>query len=443
MSNFAAVYGLARSGAFKGLFEVDFSLSGTVASAVYGAEGVAQRIKDKRKEKAEKEWNASPDRFADAPFRSPLVENYLKGGAKLVWNTDQDWESSVQITTKKGKEVSFQGKNLKKEEAAQYRNFIENKLEMIEPPSFLEKLMVANKTLAASKSGKIAGAASLGVVPAAVGVVALSARAYGATRGFVMDKLNLKNKPKDKNKQSFSERLADIKHREEYKKDLKNLPYIEDVVRKVENKKQEKQDFLNKENVLKSLLRDRDQVKAGVAASPEHQDLVKISGHPVLAEYLDGDLTLSVSANKMLSFTRHYVVYQSVRDKDPQDLEKGKGSSWEAQSGATSAGIEPYMARYIKALEMIEPPTKTELTLLKQLYQLNNSGRDSLSSRQPLVEAVSKTVDLYMTEKKKENKDFGKTNLMARLNDVRKRSIIDERLQKMVDLHSALKKNGR
>lgn len=441
MSNFAAVYGLARSGAFKGLFDVDCSLSGAIASAVvYGAEDVAQRIKDKRKEKAEKEWNASPDRFADAPFRSPLVENYLKGGAKLVWNTDQDWESSVQITTKKGKDVSFQGKNLKKEEAAQYRNFIENKLEMIEPPSFLEKLMVANKTLAASKSGKIASAASLGVVPAAVGVVALSARAYGATRGFVMDKLNLKNKPKDKNKQSFSERLADIKHREEYKKDLKNLPYIEDIVRKVENKKQEKQDFLNKENALKSLLRDRDQVKTGVAVSPEHQDLVKISGHPVLAEYLDGDLTLSFSGGKP-SFTRHYVVYQSVRDKDPQDLEKG--SSWEAQSGATSAGIEPYMARYTKALEMIEPPTKTELTLLKQLYQLNNSGRGSLSSRQPLVEAVSKTVDLYMTEKKKENKDFGKTNLMARLNDVRKRSIINERLQKMVDLHSALKKSGR
>ena len=92
---------------------------------------------------------------------------------------------------------------------------------------------------------------------------------------------------------------------------------------------------------------------------------------------------------------------------------------------------------------MIEPPTKTELTLLKQLYQLNSSGRDSLSSRQPLVEAVSKTVDLYMTEKKKENKDFGRTNLMARLNDVRKHSIIDERLQKMVDLHSALKKSGR
>lgn len=442
MSNFAAVYGLARSGAFKGLFDVDFSLSGTVASAVYGAEDVAQRIKDKRKEKAEKEWNTSPDRFAGASFHSPLVENYLKGGAKLVWNTDKDWESSVQITTKKGKEAAFQGKDLKKEEVAQYRDFIENKLEMIEPPSFLEKLMIANKTLAASKSGKIAGAASLGVVPAAVGVVALSARAYGATRGFVMDKLNLKNKSKDKNKQSFSERLADIKHREEYKKDLKNLPYIEDVVQKAENKKQEKKDFLNKEDALKSLLPDRDQVKTGVAASQEHQDLVKISGHPVLADYLDGRLSLHFQKDNTPDFLYNFVVYDGNRDKDPQDLEKGKYTQ-EDQRAITSASLEPYMARSTKALEMIEPPTKTELTLLKQLYQLNRSGRDPVSSRQPLVEAIGKTVDLYMTEKKKENKDFGKANLMARLNDVRKRSVVDERLQKMVDLHSALKKNGR
>lgn len=442
MSNFAAVYGLARSGAFKGLFDMDFSLSGTVASAVYGAEDVAQRIKDKRKEKAEKEWNTSPDRFADASFHSPLVENYLKGGAKLVWNTDKDWESSVRITTKKGKEAAFQGKDLKKEEVAQYRDFIENKLEMIEPPSFLEKLMVANKTLAASKSGKIASAASLGVVPAAVGVAALSARAYGATRGFVMDKLNLKNKTKDKNKQSFSERLADIKHREEYKKDLKNLPYIEDVVQKVENKKHEKKDFLNKEDALKSLLPDREQVKTGVAASQEHQDLVKISGHPVLADYLDGRLSLRFQKDNTPDFFYNFVVYEGNRDKDPQDLEKGKYTQ-EDQRAITSAGIEPYIARGTKALEMIEPPTKTELTLLKQLYQLNRSGRDPVSSRQPLVEAIGKTVDLYMTEKRKENKDFGKTNLMARLNDVKKRSVVDERLQKMVDLHSALKKNGR
>lgn len=134
MSNFAVVYGLARSGRFKGLFECNL-----IENAVYGMADAAQRIQDKRVKNAEKEWKKPLERFADAPFHSPLVENYLKGGAKLVWNTDRDWETTVQIKTKKGKEVSFQGKNLKKEEAAQYREFIEKRLEMIEPPSFLEK----------------------------------------------------------------------------------------------------------------------------------------------------------------------------------------------------------------------------------------------------------------------------------------------------------------
>lgn len=431
MSNFAVVYGLARSGRFKGLFECNL-----IENAVYGMADAAQRIQDKRVKNAEKEWKKPLERFADAPFHSPLVENYLKGGAKLVWNTDRDWETTVQIKTKKGKEVSFQSKNLKKEEAAQYREFIEKRLEMIEPPSFLEKLMVANKTLAESKAGKIAGVASLGVVPAAVGVVALSARAYGATRGFVMDKLNLQDKPK--NKQSFKERLANIKHREEYKKDLKTLPGIESAMQIVESKKQEKQKILNTEKNLNSLL-DRGQVKTGVAVSPEFQDLVKVSGHPVLAEYLDGNLKLC--GGKTPSFYRQYVRYDSERDPDPQDLDKN-GGTWEDQKNITSAGIEPYMKRCSKALEMIEPPTKTELTLLKQLYQLRHK-EGPLSDRKPLVDAANQTLDLYVTEKQKENKDFEKTNLMARLNDVRKYSVLDSRLQKMVDIHSALKKNGR
>lgn len=439
MSNFAAVYGLARSGAFKGLFDVDFRLTKTV---VYGVEEAAERIKNTRKKKAEKDWNSSLKRFEDAPFHSPLVENYLKGGAKLVWNTDKDWESSVQITTKKGKEVSFKGADLKKEEASQYRDFIEKKLEMIEPPSFLEKLMVANKALAASKAGRIAGAASLGIVPAAVGLAALSARAYGASRGFVMDKLNLKNKSEDKNKKSFKERLSDIKHRTEYKKDLKILSGVENVMQNVEAKKQEKQAFLSKEENLKSFLPERNNEKTGVADSPEHQDLVKISGHPVLADYLDGRLSLRFQKDNTPDFLYNFVVYEAQRDQDPQDLEKGKYTQ-EDQRAITSASIEPYMARGVKALEMIEPPTKTELTLLKQLYQLNHSGRLSLSDRQPLVEAISRTVDLYMTEKKKENKDFGKTNLMARLKDIRKHSVVDSRLQKMANLHSTLKQNGR
>ena len=433
MSNFASVYLLARSGAFKGLFDADFGVTKTV---VYGVEDAVQRIKKTRHENAEKDWSAPLDRFADAPFHSSLVENYLKGGSKLIWNTNSDMETTVEITTQKGKKVSFQGSDLKADEASQYRDFAEKKLEMIEPPSFLEKLMIANKTLAASKSGKIASAASLGTVPAAVGLVAMSARAYGATRDFVMNKLNLKDNSKDKNKKSFKERLSDIKQRAEYKQDLKNLSGIENVLQNVEAKKQEKKEFLEKESQLKSLSPEQNNVKDGVATSQQYQKLIKISDHPNLAAYLEGALQIYSDAKASQQY-----VYQATPDSK-QDLNK-TGFSVSGAEKMTSSSIEPHMARYSKALEMIEPPTKTELHLLKQLYQLNHSKQKNVSERQPLVEAIAKTVDVYMTEKQKENKDFNKTHLMARLNDVRKRSIIDERLQKMVDLHSALKKNGR
>ena len=50
MSNFAVVYGLARSGRFKGLFECNL-----IENAVYGMADAAQRIQDKRVKNAEKD----------------------------------------------------------------------------------------------------------------------------------------------------------------------------------------------------------------------------------------------------------------------------------------------------------------------------------------------------------------------------------------------------
>lgn len=94
---------------------------------------------------------------------------------------------------------------------------------MIEPPSFLEKMMVINKAAANTKLGKIAGKATLGAVPVALTITALSARAYGASRHFVMDKLN----PHQSDKKSFSQRLTEIKNREGYKGDLKKIAKLE------------------------------------------------------------------------------------------------------------------------------------------------------------------------------------------------------------------------
>lgn len=83
--------------------------------------------------------------------------------------------------------------------------------------------MVINKAAANTKLGKIAGKATLGAVPVALTITALSARAYGASRHFVMDKLN----PHQSDKKSFSRRLTEIKNREGYKGDLKKIAKLE------------------------------------------------------------------------------------------------------------------------------------------------------------------------------------------------------------------------
>lgn len=423
MSNFAAFYGLARSGAFRGLFDTDFDL---LDKAACGIACAVDHVKDKRVENAEKDWNTPLSRFKDAPFHSDLIENYLKGGAKLVWDTDANWKSQVHIKTKKGKKVSVSDEKLAKEEASQYREFIEQKLEMIEPPSFLEKLMVANKTLTKSKAGRIASTVSVGVIPAAVGLAALSARAYGATRGFIMEKLDLRNK----NQHTFKERLATLKDRVDYKHDLKMLPAAENVIQNVTRKKEEREDLQQRCKSLEQLIPNAS--TSGKCASEEFRNLIKITDHPNLAGYLDGRLTLYNDGRHSCNY-----VYFHARDSK-QDLDYAKAGTRDAKP-ATSQNIAPYIDRYTKALDMIEPPTKTELSLLKQLHQLSRTRTPEQQS--PLVEAAEQTVRLYINEKQKENKNYGRTDLMSRLQDVRKREIVEERIKKMTTVSSILKDN--
>ncbi len=435
MANVAALYVMSRNGAFNGLFDSDPLIVKAALGIKAGVELIKDAVETGKKLRADEEWDKQPARFADIPERSPLIENYLKGGAKLVMNIGCGDEPSVTITTKKGKTVKFESYKLKKEDAAQYRQFIEKKLEMIEPPSFLEKLMVLNKQLAESKAGRVASAATLGVLPAAVGVVALSARAYGATRGFIMEKLNLsgKNEEKDKNKKTFKERLKDLKHRIEYKTDLERFSEVESVLQKADDLNRENEAYHAGKKEWKKTKTNNPDVKTGVARSKEFNELIKVSGNTELAGYLDGALQLYSGGN----LTRRYVYNNYPDAKEDLDI-SGLNSPYPS---ATAQSIVPFMQRYSKALEMIEPPTKTELMLVKQIHQLTSNY--NVKDGKKLLEAVNNTAAMYISEKQKENKNFGKESMFERLNDLRKRSIIEERMHAMQSLHAALKKKGR
>ncbi len=82
--------------------------------------------------------------------------------------------------------------------------------------------------------------------------------------------------------------------------------------------------------------------------------------------------------------------------------------------------------------------------LIKQIHQMTEGSRyASFEKKAPLVEAVQETVKLYMAEKQKENKNYSKEDLMARLKDLDKRSMVETRLEKMTTLQKTLKNSGR
>ncbi|MBR1777917.1 MAG: hypothetical protein IJ752_04955 [Alphaproteobacteria bacterium] len=455
MGNAAAVYLLSRSGAFKGLF-LDEPL---IVKAVYGAQDAIDRIKEKHKEneqkRTDKEWNATPDRFAKAPFRSELIENYLKDGAQLVWNVDQSGMNSVKVTSKRGKEVSFNENYLNTQDVAQYKNFVEKRLEMIEPPSFLERVMIANKTLTESKAGRIASAASLGIVPAATAVAALSARAYGATRHFIMDKLHLHDETKDKNKKSFKERLVDINNRKGYKKDLAKLSYIEEVMLNADNQKETRRSLMAAEEEYKKLdvlqpqlrggrQRSIEAVEGKEAEKQKFKELTSLNKDPLLANYLGAYWGIRDDGTGYTPYGLKVAYYtdkgERLRTSQDDALKIAEDVN---KTPLDSKKVGEYIDKHTQALEMIEPPTKTELTLIRQLHQLNENGNRYFSARQPLIEAVNKTVELYIAEKQKENKDFSKADMMARLKDLDKRKMVENRLEKMTALQSQFKKAGR
>ncbi len=386
MANVAALYLLNRNGAFKGLFSFDSS------------EGSVVR----------------PDRYHKANINDDILESYLAGSCKIKVSGMSD------ISNVFGQVARTNFKKL-----PDYKQYAQKQLEMIEPPSFLEKMMLINKSVAHTKLGKIAGKATLGAVPVAMTMVALSARAYGATRHFVMDKLNLHQT----NQKSFSERLKDIKNRVGYKSDLKKIQNIE---------------HLQKTN---SILYQK-YWQAGTVAdkNKEFSKLQKISSsNPLLENYMEG-LALIDSNGKGKLLQSRYI-------STDQNGNKTTYRNWDAQRkvdqmpALQSKDLSNDIARHMMAVEMIDPPTKTELKLIKKINRFEQlSERKSVDS--PILAVVNKSLEKimnhYIAEKEKQDPSFGgQKGLLGRLKDIQKRNDAQDRLNKLRTLEKKLKNNGR
>ena len=98
MVNVAAICLLTQRGSFGGFFDSDPLIVTAFKGIAIGVDA-AKKAKEK---KAEEEWGKQPERFADIQERSPLIENYLKGGTKLFMNIDYNDDPSLKVKTSKG-----------------------------------------------------------------------------------------------------------------------------------------------------------------------------------------------------------------------------------------------------------------------------------------------------------------------------------------------------
>ena len=382
MINVAALYLLNKNGAFKSSFFVghdsDLDSSGIISH---------------------------PKRYKDISNPDDVLESYLGGTCKMTIF------GSSNIRNILGTSFKARSKNI-----SAYKNYAQKQIEMIEPPSFLEKLMVINKKVAGTRSGKIAGKVSLGVVPAALTVVALSARAYGASRHFVMDKLNLNQV----NKKSFKERLSEIKDRTAFTNDVKKLNRIENMA--------------NRSYEMDNLLQQGK--NASFAKNKEILNLMEISSsNGLLKSYMQGLVLIGSDGKRVADPDRDH--FRSILDASKTD----------GFPPLKSDDLKADITRHQKAVDMIDPPTKTELKLLKRIKRLKERQQDTSSESVMLSllnRSVEKTMAKYIAQKEKQDKSFkGNASMFERLSDIEKRNQAQERLNKLNGLYKKLKRNGR
>lgn len=277
---------------------------------------------------------------------------------------------------------------------AEYKAEAEKRLNMITPPSFLEKVMVLRRSLGYTKGGKALSTSTLGLSSVAAGMISLAARSYGRAKDFVLDKFG----EKDKNKQSFSERLSNLKKRVDLKDDLKKLNRLETAypAARADDKLRYEAKY--------------DRPKATLASSK------------LLDQYLTNSRAI-------------------IRVTKDGAMEK---QSWfdTYQEKVPMKDVEETMQKTDAAIKMITPPSGIEkiLKAADRLMERRNSEKPVTSSLTHALSAViNKAIDGYVAAKEKKDPAFkGRLSLYGRFAEIGQRRELKKDAVKLRALHQKM-----
>lgn len=277
---------------------------------------------------------------------------------------------------------------------SQYKAEAEKRLNMITPPSFMEKVMVLRRSIGYTKAGQALNTSTLGLTAVAAGMVSLAARSYGRAKGFVLEKLG----GKEKSKLSFSERLTQLKRRVDLKDDLKKLNKFEKSSAAV-------------------MADDNLRCKAGY-----HRYISKktLTDSRLLDEYLrKSDEFIQLQADGCLKRSSWFggTHYEKVPMKD----------------------VEQAMQKTQAGIEMIEPASGMEKILKAADSWVNDRNINkpvNSSLTQVLSAVVGKAVDGYIAAREKKDPSFkGRLSLYSRFAEINKRNELKKDAVKLRALH--------
>lgn len=257
-----------------------------------------------------------------------------------------------------------------------YKAYAEQKINMVTPPSFMEKMMLLRRTLKDKKAARMLSRTTLGATSLAAGMISLAARSYGRARGFVLEKLLDREMP-----QTFTERLIDLKSRAEFKSDVKKLGRLEKLNATID----ENRNLQSKTSYMDGMTRHRNQTTSRL-----------------LIAYLYGD-----------------------RDIDEKGVSNVRSNAQLRETVVSLKEVEQTLDKTTAQINMVDPPTRTESFLMKAGKWLENRQRYS-SVDSTLTQAssavIAKVTERYIRNNEQKNPEFkGRLSMFSRFSDIRLR----------------------
>lgn len=280
-----------------------------------------------------------------------------------------------------------------REQIPAYREYAQSQVNMITPPSFMEKVMLLRRTLKEQRAGRILNVSTLGLTALGTGMISLAARAYGRAKGHVLEKALGREK-----RQGFSERLADLKSRQDFKRDLKKLDKL-----------------------------------AAVRAQA-----VENSSYAAQTYYAEG-----TSRHRVFTTSELLNAYLfGRRDIDEKGVSNVASDVYVRETSVSLQEVDRTLAKTAERIDMIEPPSRAEKILMRAEKWLEerrqyHSVDSSLTAAASAL--IGKMTQKYICRKEAENPDFkGKLSMYSRFSDIRLRGQYEQDAVKLKALRNKM-----